>query len=86
VHGLTLTVFSIVLKARQIGFSTLASCIFVLVNMFFRPDRFVVMLSRTEREAVKLLSKSKYGFKFIPSVDERTWTSAGYGASTQNDV
>jgi hypothetical protein len=24
------------------------------------------MLSRTEREAMKLLSKSKYGYKFLP--------------------
>ena len=57
--------YSIVLKARQIGFSTLASA-YSFWLVFFRPDRFVVMLSRTERESVKLLAKSKYGFKFIP--------------------
>ena len=57
--------YSIVLKARQIGFSTLASA-YAFWLVFFRPDRFVVMLSRTERESVKLLAKSKYGYKFLP--------------------
>jgi hypothetical protein len=57
--------YSIVLKARQIGFSTLASA-YVFWITFFWKDRFVIMLSRTEREAMKLLSKSKYGFKFLP--------------------
>jgi hypothetical protein len=51
--------YSIVLKARQIGFSTLASA-YVFWITFFWKDRFVIMLSRTEREAMKLLSKSKY--------------------------
>ena len=44
--------YSIVLKARQIGFSTLASA-YVFWVTFFWGDRFVVMLSRTEREAAK---------------------------------
>jgi hypothetical protein len=57
--------YSIVLKARQIGFSTLAAA-YAFWLVFFRPDRFVVMLSRTERESVKLLAKSKYGFRFMP--------------------
>lgn len=57
--------YSVVLKARQVGFSTLAAA-YAFWLVFFRPDRFVVMLSRTERESVKLLAKSKYGYKFLP--------------------
>jgi len=57
--------YSIVLKARQIGFSTLASA-YSFWLVFFASDRFVVMLSRTERESIKLLGKAKYGFKFLP--------------------
>jgi hypothetical protein len=57
--------YTIVLKARQIGFSTLAAA-YAFWLVFFAPDRFVVMLSRTERESVKLLAKSKYGFRFLP--------------------
>lgn len=57
--------YTIVLKARQIGFSTLAAA-YAFWLIFFWPDRFVVMLSRTEREAAKLLQKAKYGFKFLP--------------------
>ena len=57
--------YSIVLKARQIGFSTLASA-YSFWLAFFWPDRFIVMLSRTEREAAKLLQKSKYGYKMLP--------------------
>jgi hypothetical protein len=58
--------YTIILKARQIGFSTLAAA-FAFWLCFFRPDRFVVMLSRTEREAIKLLQKAKYGYKAMPS-------------------
>jgi len=57
--------YSVVLKARQIGFSTLAAA-YSFWLAYFWPDRFVVMLSRTEREAAKLLQKSKYGYKFLP--------------------
>jgi hypothetical protein len=57
--------YSVVLKARQIGFSTLGAA-YAFWLVFFQPDRFVVMLSRTERESVKLLAKSKYGYKFLP--------------------
>ena len=56
---------TIVLKARQIGFSTLAAA-FAFWEVFFWQDRFEVMLSRTEREAAKLLQKSKYGYKMLP--------------------
>lgn len=57
--------YTITLKARQIGFSTLAGGHAVWLA-FFHPDRFIVMLSKSEREAAKLLLKSKYGFKFLP--------------------
>jgi hypothetical protein len=57
--------YTVALKARQIGFSTLASA-YAFWVAFFWPDRFVVMLSRTERESVKLLSKTKYGYRFLP--------------------
>jgi hypothetical protein len=58
--------YSIVLKARQIGFSTLAAA-FTFWETFFWPVRFTVMLSRTEREASKLLQKTKYGYKMLPA-------------------
>ncbi len=57
--------YTIVLKSRQIGFSTLAAA-FAFWTAYFWPDRFVVMLSKTEREASKLLSKAKYLYKFLP--------------------
>jgi hypothetical protein len=57
--------YTIVLKSRQIGFSTLAAT-FAFWTTFFWQDRFVIMLSKTEREATKLLSKAKYIYKFLP--------------------
>ena len=57
--------YTIVLKARQIGFSTLAAA-YSFWLAYFASDRFIVMLSRTERESVKLLAKAKYGFRFLP--------------------
>lgn len=57
--------YTIALKARQIGFSTLAAGHVVWMAMF-QPDKFIVMLSRTEREAAKLLLKAKYGYKHLP--------------------
>lgn len=57
--------YSIALKARQIGFSTLIAT-FCFWLTFFYSDRAIVMLSRTERDAVKLLEKAKYGARFLP--------------------
>ena len=57
--------YTIALKARQIGFSTLVAA-HVAWLAIFHPDRFVVMLSRTERDAQKLLLKSKTGWKGLP--------------------
>ncbi|HEU0069386.1 MAG TPA: terminase family protein [Nitrospiraceae bacterium] len=57
--------YSVSLKARQIGFSTLIST-FTFWSTFFYSDRAIVMLSKTERDAVKLLEKAKYGSRFLP--------------------
>ena len=56
---------NVCLKARQIGFSTLAAA-YVLWLTFGWADRNVILLSRTEREAVKLLQKTKYAYKWMP--------------------
>ena len=57
--------YSLTLKARQIGWSTLvAAHQFWLA--FFHPDQNIIDLSRTEREAVLLLRKTKYGYKHLP--------------------
>lgn len=56
---------NICLKARQIGFSTLVAA-YTLWLTFGWPDRHVIMLSRTERESIKLLAKTKYAYKFLP--------------------
>jgi hypothetical protein len=57
--------YSLMLKARQLGFSTLVS-VYAFWMTFFYADRVVIMLSRTERDAIKLLAKSKYCYKFLP--------------------
>ena len=57
--------YSIALKARQIGFSTLIST-FSFWATFFYPDRAIIMLSKTERDAVLLMAKAKYGYRFLP--------------------
>ncbi len=72
--------YSIVLKARQIGFSTLAAA-YCFWLAFFWPDRFIVMLSKTEREATKLLAKAKYIYKFLPD-----WMKKSGPELIQNNV
>ena len=56
--------YSLILKARQLGFSTLVAAFAYWAAKY--PDRPILMLSRTEREAIKLLQKSKYGHQFLP--------------------
>ena len=57
--------YSLTLKARQIGWTTLvAAHQFWLA--FFHDDQNIIDLSRTERESVLLLRKTKYGFKHMP--------------------
>jgi hypothetical protein len=57
--------YSLLLKARQLGFSTLVS-VYAFWSTFFYSDRVVIMLSITERDAIKLLAKAKYAYKFLP--------------------
>lgn len=57
--------YVVVLKARQIGFSTLIAT-YAFWLTFFYPDRAVVLISKTERESAKLLQKAKYGYRFLP--------------------
>lgn len=57
--------FSITLKARQIGWSTVVASHAWWLTYFF-PDRDVIMISKGEREAQKLLAMTKYGLKFLP--------------------
>jgi hypothetical protein len=57
--------YSIALKARQIGFSTLIST-FSFWATFFYTDRAIIMLSKTERDAILLMAKAKYGYRFLP--------------------
>lgn len=57
--------YVIILKARQIGYSTLfaAYCLWLAA---FWDDQVIVMLSRNEREAQKLLAKADYAYKRLP--------------------
>lgn len=57
--------YTVALKARQIGFSTLVS-IFCFWLTFFYGNRTVIMLSKGEREAQKLLTHAKYAYRFLP--------------------
>lgn len=57
--------YSLTLKARQIGWSTLVAA-HQFWTAFFHSDQNIIDLSRTEREAVLLLRKTKYGFKYLP--------------------
>jgi hypothetical protein len=57
--------YSIVLKARQIGWSTLVAG-FALWLTFFWPDQAIIMLSKGEREAEKLLQKATYAYDRLP--------------------
>lgn len=55
----------IILKARQIGFSTLCAG-YALWRVFFHRDENIIKLSKTERDAVDLLSKSWYMYRALP--------------------
>ena len=56
---------SITLKARQIGWSTLAAA-YAFWKAFFHDDFKCLLLSKGERESIVLLSKAKYGYKKLP--------------------
>jgi hypothetical protein len=57
--------YSVALKARQIGFSTLIAAYAFWLTFFF-DDRVIIMISKTERHSAKLLGHSKYGYRFMP--------------------
>jgi len=57
--------YVIILKARQLGWSTLMACYSLWLAMFW-PDQQIVMLSKGEREAHALLSKADYAYRRLP--------------------
>lgn len=57
--------YSLTLKARQIGWSTIVTA-HCWHNAYFHPDREILLLSKGEREAAELISKIKYGLRFLP--------------------
>lgn len=57
--------YSLTLKARQIGWSTLVAA-YVLWVALSGADREIILISRTEREAVELLRKVKYAYQNLP--------------------
>lgn len=57
--------YSIVLKARQVGWSTLVAN-YALWLAFFWPDNLILMLSKGDREAMKLLQKATYAYDRLP--------------------
>jgi hypothetical protein len=58
--------YSLVLKARQIGWSTLVA-VYALWLTFFWSDQQIVMLSKEEKAAIKLLEKANYAYKRLPA-------------------
>lgn len=56
----------LVLKARQIGYTTLLGA-YMLWLVFFHDDQEVVALSKDQREARRLLKMAKYGYKYLPA-------------------
>lgn len=65
VRGWLTNRYTIVLKARQIGFSTIASA-FALWVALHGNDREIIMLSIGEREAISLLNKARYAYRKLP--------------------
>lgn len=55
----------VALKARQIGFSTVVAA-YAFWCAYGYGDRRILMLSKGEREAAELLSKSTYGWRSLP--------------------
>lgn len=55
----------IVLKARQVGFSTLFAC-WALYRCLLNPSYQVLFLSRNREEAVYLLAKAKFAYRRLP--------------------
>lgn len=57
--------YSLTLKARQIGWSTLVAG-YQFWLAFFHDDKIILDISKGEREAKQLLDKSKYIYKYLP--------------------
>ena len=57
--------YSLTLKARQIGWSTLSAA-YVLWMALSGPDREIILISRGEREARQLLAKVRYAYMNLP--------------------
>lgn len=72
--------YVLVLKARQIGYSTLVAAMSLWLAAFY-PDKYIVLLSRGEREAQSLLRKSKYAWKYLPE-----WMRTRVGAPLQDTL
>lgn len=58
--------YSLTLKARQIGWSTLVAA-HAFYSAFFGEAREIIFLSRGEREATQLMTKVKYGYRYLPN-------------------
>ena len=56
---------NLALKARQIGFSTIVAA-WVLWQAFGWGERDIVLLSKNERDSVKLLAKARYAYRNMP--------------------
>lgn len=56
---------TISLKARQIGWSTIV-CIFVMWMAMFRPESYIVLLSRKQDEARGLIEKCRFIYERFP--------------------
>jgi len=57
--------YSLTLKARQIGWSTIVAA-HAFHCAFFHPDREILFISKGQTEAKELLAKVKYGLRFMP--------------------
>ncbi len=72
--------YVLTLKSRQIGWTTLVAA-FEFWEAFFHPDRYIVFLSRGEREAKKILAKATYGYNRLPE-----WIRARGPERTRNNL
>lgn len=55
----------LVLKARQIGYTTIISA-YVLWLCIFHPHRTVIVLSKTQDDAEEIVAKIKHGWDYLP--------------------
>lgn len=57
--------YTVVLKARQIGYTTLVAA-YCFWLAFFYDDRPIIIVSKTQEHAKLPLQKIKYGYRFLP--------------------